>query len=179
MLVRIYRYFLKLLYKLFSRFNGKLPPIKLVFLNQRHPTYKMRTEYDCENAAIINALSLKDTDSYDKIEAALLRLRWLGWLQNPMYGNPWNVKASLEELGYCVDRVDPDELSLNDRAIILIHWDNWEDDRVAHILNQHWIAYENGMLHMGDGDVVSLRSVDLAKKYPSPFGSWCYKITVR
>lgn len=177
MLIRLYRYFLAFIYRIFHCFNPSLPPVTLSFLNTRHPTYKQRTPYDCENAAIINALSLKDPASYDNIEKSLLRLRFLGCLQNPIYGNPWNVKAALEDMGYKVEKIDPDTLSLNDRAIILIHWYDWEDDRISHILYQHWIGYENGYLHMGDGDVVAFHSFDIDKKYPSPFGSWCYRIT--
>ncbi len=177
MLIKIYRYILKILYKWFARFNPDLPPVKLSFLNSRHPTYRMRTEYDCENAAIINALSLKDPNDYKIINTRLYRLRWIGCLQNPLYGNPWNVKAALEDMGYTVTECDPDNLSLNDRAIILIHWYDWEDDRIRHILYQHWIGYENGYLHMGDGDVVPLKSLDIDKKYPSPFGSYCFKIS--
>jgi len=176
MITKLYRFILSVFYSIFSRFNPPLPPFVLSFLNPRHPTYKQRTSHDCENVAIINALQLKDKESYENIDRALFRLRWLGWFQDPLYGNPWNVKAAVEQLGYKVERIDPEELTLNDHAILLIHWYSWQESHTRHILYQHWIGYEGGMFHMGNGEVISVRSLN-RDKYDSKFGEWCYRIT--
>ena len=121
-------------------------------------------------------MQLKDKEAYGNIDKSLFRLRWLGWFQDPLYGNPWNVKAAVEQLGYKVERIDPEELTLNDHAILLIHWYSWQESHTRHILYQHWIGYEGGMLHMGNGEVIATKSLS-RDKYDSPLGAWCYRMT--
>lgn len=131
--------------------------------------YSQCTAYDCETVAILSALYSRESKDnaqvlYDNINRALLRCECLGWLQNPLYGNPWNVRCALEELGYKVENIDPKDIKDNDKAIMLIHLNN--DSLVNHILFQHWIAYGGkNRWHFGDGVMFHELSDDMVKKY--------------
>lgn len=97
-------------------------------------TNKQQTEYDCETIAISYALSI----DYDEVDNALNRMKWLMWLQNPIIGNPWNVKRALRKLNVEYENITVDEIKPEDTIIALIHYDTFPSFK--HIFNQHWIC---------------------------------------
>jgi hypothetical protein len=139
----------------------------------------MNTSYDCETIAIMteicNRREIAELYSiYDRINKALLRCECLGWFQNPIYGNPWNVRCALEELGYEVENIHPDELKEDDNSIILIHW---RTGGMGHVLMQHWISHIYGdRWNFGDGAVHTVDREQMIRYWKCRLYSTCYRI---
>ena len=175
----IIRPLLKILYNILGRYNrngvaGTDPDEDVDFefrydrYNDGHWLFVMQSDYDCENIAIMSTLYHNDTNNvdyyqmcrrYSRISKALLRCECLGFIQNPLYGNPLNVRCALEELGYDVENVNPNELSDTDNAIVLIHW---YTGGIKHILFQHWIGrVGHNLWCFGDG--INAHQIDSAQ----------------
>lgn len=133
---------LKPLFIWLSRYNRHYTDLKTIKHNDGKCLYVMNTDYDCETVAIMTEICNRTEiaelyDIYDRINSALLRCECLGFIQNPLYGNPLNVRCAFEELGYEVENTEPNQLSDSDKAIVLIHW---YTGGIKHILFQHWIS---------------------------------------
>jgi len=186
--------FLKPLFLLLGRFNRagmcgtdmeqEEPNCELRYrrINDGKVIPVMTTNYDCENIAILTALygSGNNLDffqlckKYTEISNALLRCECLEWFQNPIYGNPWNVRCALEQLGCHVENVHPDDIKDNDDAIILIHW---RTGGVGHVLMQHWISHIYGnKWNFGDGAVHTVDREQMVRYWKCRLYSTCYRI---
>ena len=171
---------LKPLFIILSRFNKHYIDLKSVKSHDGRDIYVMNTDYDCENIAIMteicNHTEIAELYSiYDRINKALLRCECLGFIQNPIYGNPLNVRCALEELGYNVEKIHPREIKEDDSVILLMHW---YTGGIKHLLYQHWIGYIKGdNWNFGDGLMGHVLSeVQLERYWKSRLYATCYRI---
>lgn len=152
--------------------------------NDGHWLFVMQSDYDCENIAIMSALYHNDTNNvdyyqmcrrYSRISKALLRCECLGFIQNPLYGNPLNVRCALEELGYDVEKIHPNEIEENDSVILLMHW---YTGGLKHLLYQHWIGHiKCDNWNFGDGLTGHVLSkVQLERYWKCRIYATCYRI---
>lgn len=185
---KLIRFFiLRPMFFLLGRFNkNRFPKYNRSNLTGRNH-YVMTTDYDCETVAIMTeTYGLEDVYEkdendanyyrkceYDRINNALLRCECLGWLQNPIYGNPWNVKIALEELGYVVENVEPKDIDSADMSIILIHW---YTGGLKHLLFQHWISHICGdSWNFGDGQTHIVDKDQLERYWRCRLYATCYR----
>lgn len=171
---------LKPLFILLHRFNKHYIKLKSVKYHDGRDIYVMNTDYDCENIAIMteicNHTEIAELyNIYDTINRALLRCECLGFIQNPIYGNPLNVRCALEELGYDVEKIHPNEIEDNDTVILLMHW---YTSGIKHLLYQHWIGHIKGdNWNFGDGLTGHfLSKVQLERYWKCRLYATCYRI---
>ena len=89
----------------------------------------MKYDSDCEVAVIASITG----SSWDK---ARCKLNWIdlpSGLENPLFGNPYNLYLSLLRLGFWKHNVDWKQFSKGETAVALIHF---PDDPT---MKQHWI----------------------------------------
>lgn len=108
----------------------------------------MRTQTDCEVAAIATACGVSWTEAAEAV----------GWknlpysLENPIYGNPWNLYRALVGLGFWKKNVTKDMLMNGtctpDRTIVLVK---------KSFTQQHWVVWggvhhdtKHHMIYWGD-----------------------------
>lgn len=116
----------------------------------------MRDLTDCEVPVIANACGV----TYDQAKAALDWRRLPKGVENPIYGNPWNLYRALISLGFWKRNVTLTEL-LNGKAepgktVVLLH------DPQSPTLKQHWCTWhgKTGDHHaLAWGDSQQLRPV--------------------
>lgn len=116
----------------------------------------MRHQTDCEAAAIATALQI----SYEEAKKALDWHRLPSGLENPVFGNPWNLYRALIDLGYWKMNKTLDQLLKGDykpyRTLALLH------DPKSPIMKQHWVVLgakgrDHGGLEVFGGDSASPR----------------------
>lgn len=92
----------------------------------------MEHETDCEVAAIATACQV----SYDKAETALGWVDLPGGLENPVFGNPFNLHKALLKLGFWKDELTLNELLAGKatpfRTVVLLK---------KSLTQQHWVVY--------------------------------------
>ena len=186
---KLIRFFvLKPMFFLLGRYNKEyFPKYNRSNITGRNH-YVMNTDYDCETVAIMtetygleDVFEKDENDAnyyrkceYDRVNNALLRCDCLGWLQNPIYGNPWNVRITLEELGYIVENVEPKDIDSADMSIILIHW---HTGGLKHLLFQHWISHIYGdSWNFGDGHTHTVDKEQLERYWRCRLYATCYRI---
>jgi hypothetical protein len=118
----------------------------------------MQHQTDCEVAAIATALQI----SYDEAKKALDWHRLPNGLENPAFGNPWNLYRALIDLGYWKANKTLDQLLKGDykpyKTIALLH------DPKSPVMKQHWVVLgakgrDHGDLEVFWGDSASPRRI--------------------
>lgn len=174
-LIGFHRMIWKIPFKRYSRFQ-KFPKVEQSDW-QGKKTYLMQTRYDCETVAIMNAT--EGRFSYKSIEKALRRVTHIGFVENPLFGNPWNVEKALNELGIMVEEIKPAEIKRNDSVIILLHECKMTENPFRHIFFQHWIAHspdtETNEWHYGNG-IKIIEMPELIRRWSCLVYPKCFRI---
>lgn len=118
---------------------------------------------DCEVAAIATSTG----KTYKESQKALSWRDLWSWLENPFFGNPWNVYLALMRLGFWKKNITLTMLLSGEaepmKTIVLVH------DPKNPFLAQHWVVWGgitaagNHMLFWGDDIRPRLKSDDELK----------------
>lgn len=126
----------------------------------------MQHQTDCEVAAIATALQI----SYDEAKKALDWHRLPNGLENPVFGNPWNLYRALIDFGYWKMNKTLTQLLKGDyipyKTLVLLH------DPESPIMKQHWVVLgakgrDHGGLEVfwGDSEAPRFITEKMLKEY--------------
>ena len=177
LLIKLFRILIWLPYQIY-RFVFGYPQEPVI---GKAETIKMLTAHDCETVAIMNATG--GYIKYYEVEDALLRIPCLGPLQDPLFGNPWNVKIALETLGYNVENIEPKDIKIEDEVIILLHGAEINESFTSHVFHQHWVAHSRftpvNEWHFGCSSKVTMSLEDITKRWSCNLYPSCFRITLK
>jgi hypothetical protein len=125
----------------------------------------MRYQNDCEVAALATALGI----SWEKARDFLGWLDLPGQLENPVFGNPWNLYRVLIKAGYWKRNITLNMLLAGDcdpgKTVVLLH------NPANPTLAQHWVTWhgidanKRHLLAWGDSQEFRRVSPDLLADY--------------
>lgn len=99
------------------------------------PLVLMRNSTDCEIPVIANACDV----TYEQAKAALSWRNLFGPLENPVFGNPWNLYRALIKLGFWKKNITLNDLLAGraepGKTIVLIH------NPKKPFTSQHWVTW--------------------------------------
>lgn len=103
------------------------------------PTVLMQNFTDCEIAAIATACGV----TYEQAKKALNWRDLVGWMESPVFGNPWNLYRALIGLGFWKKNINCTILLNGDcvpgKTIVLVK---------KSFTEQHWVVW-SGMTSFG------------------------------
>jgi hypothetical protein len=130
-------------------------------------TVLMRYQTDCEVAALATALNI----TWEEARKALDWRRLPKGLENPVFGNPWNLYKALIKLGFWKKNITLNDLLSGNaeagKTIVLLH------SPINPTLEQHWVTWHGvnkgfHLLAWGDSQefkqVTESQLTDLFKK---------------